>query len=68
MREARDARFGEEDKAQSLTNRLSAQVCVLLHQVRLSDIVANELAPCPAVPPLMGVVDEQIGQGRRSSG
>jgi Rrf2 family iron-sulfur cluster assembly transcriptional regulator len=49
-------------RAQSLTNRLweglSAHVYVFLHQTRLSDIVANELAPCPAVPNLMTVVDE----------
>jgi Rrf2 family iron-sulfur cluster assembly transcriptional regulator len=49
-------------KAQSLTNRLweslSAHVYVFLHQTRLSDVVANELAPCPAVPGLMSVVDE----------
>lgn len=49
-------------KAQSLTNRLwesfSAQVYVFLHQTRLSDVVKNELAPCPAVPGLFHVVDE----------
>ncbi|WP_299755478.1 Rrf2 family transcriptional regulator [uncultured Boseongicola sp.] len=49
-------------RAQSLTNRLweglSAQVYVFLHQTRLSDIVGNELAPCPAVPALFEVVDE----------
>lgn len=49
-------------KAQSLTNRLweglSAHVYVFLHQTRLSDIVQNELAPCPAVPALFEVVDE----------
>ena len=49
-------------KAQSLTNRLweglSAHVYVFLHQTRLSDIVTNELAPCPAVPELLEVVDE----------
>lgn len=49
-------------RAQSLTNRLweglSAQVYVFLHQTRLSDVVANELAPCPAVPSLFAVVDE----------
>ena len=49
-------------KAQSLTNRLweglSAQVYVFLHQTRLSDIVTNELAPCPAVPELCEIVDE----------
>ncbi len=49
-------------KAQSLTNRLwqslSANVYVFLHQTRLSDVVGNELAPCPAVPGLFAVVDE----------
>ena len=49
-------------RAQSLTNRLweglSAHVYVFLHQARLSDIVGNGLAPCPAVPALFEVVDE----------
>ena len=49
-------------KAQSLSNRLweglSAHVYVFLHQTRLSDVVGNELAPCPAVPALLQVVDE----------
>lgn len=49
-------------RAQSLTNRLweglSAHVYVFLHQTRLSDIVKNDLAPCPAVPALFEVVDD----------
>lgn len=49
-------------RAQSLTNRLweslSAHVYVFMHQTRLSDIVENELAPCPAVPALFELVDE----------
>jgi len=49
-------------RAQSLTNRLweglSAHVYVFLHQTRLSDVVGNELAPCPAVPAILTVVDE----------
>lgn len=49
-------------RAQSLTNRLweglSANVYVFLHQTRLSDVVRNDLAPCPAVPSLFAVVDE----------
>lgn len=49
-------------RAQSMTNRLweglSAQVYVYLHQTRLSDVVSNTLAPCPAVPSLFAVVDE----------
>lgn len=50
-------------KAQSLTNRLweglSAHVYVFLHQTRLSDVVANDLTPCPAVPGLLHVVDDE---------
>ena len=49
-------------RAQSLTNRLweglSAHVYVFLHQTRLSDVIQNELAPCPAVPSLFSVVDD----------
>ncbi|MBY5932494.1 Rrf2 family transcriptional regulator [Tateyamaria omphalii] len=49
-------------KAQSLTNRLweglSAHVYVFLHQTRLSDVIGNDLAPCPAVPSLFAVVDD----------
>ena len=49
-------------KAQSLSNRmwegLSAHVYVLLHQTRLSDVIENEIAPCPAVPSLFAVVDD----------
>jgi len=49
-------------RAQSLTNRLweglSAHVYVFLHQTRLSDVISNELVPCPAVPTLFSVVDE----------
>ena len=50
-------------RAQSLTNRLwqglSAQVYVFLHQTRLSDVVGNAMVPCPAVPALFAVVDEE---------
>lgn len=50
-------------KAQSLSNRLweglSAHVYVFLHQTRLSDVAQNALTPCPAVPSLFEVVDEQ---------
>ncbi len=48
-------------KAQSLANRLweglSAHVYVYLHQTRLSDIVQNNLKPCPALPELRTVVE-----------
>ena len=50
-------------RAQSLTNRLweglSAHVYVFLHQTRLSDVVRNEMRPCPAVPALFRVVDDE---------
>lgn len=49
-------------RAQSMCNRLwegmSAHVYVFLHQTRLSDVISNELAPCPAVPNLFDMVDE----------
>lgn len=50
-------------RAQSLTNRLwqslSANVYVFLHQARLSDVIGNTLAPCPAVPDLLEVMGER---------
>jgi len=49
-------------RAQVLADRLweglSAQVYVYLHQTRLSDVVLDQLAPCPAVPSLLILVDE----------
>jgi hypothetical protein len=49
-----------------MTNRLweslSAHVYVFLHQTRLSDVVKNDLTPCPAVPTLFEVVDESVIQ------
>ncbi len=49
--------------AQELTDklweRLSAHVYVFLHQTRLSDITGDELAPCPAVPAFVQLVDEE---------
>ncbi len=50
-------------RAQSMANRLweglSAHVYVFLHQTRLSDVVENDLAPCPAVPNIFSVVDDR---------
>jgi Rrf2 family iron-sulfur cluster assembly transcriptional regulator len=50
-------------RAQSMTNRLweslSANVYVFLHQTRLSDVVGNALKPCPAVPNLFRIVDDE---------
>ena len=48
--------------AQLLTDRLweqlSANVYVFLHQTRLSDILYEQLIPCPAVPNFVVLVDE----------
>ena len=50
-------------RAQGLTDRLweglSAHVYVFLHQTRLIDVVRDDLMPCPAVPALLEVVDEE---------
>lgn len=51
-------------RAQSLSNRvwqsLSASVYVHLHNTRLSDIIRNDLAPCPAVPLLYQIEDDDL--------
>ena len=52
---------GDTDAArltERLWEQLSAYVYVFLHQTRLSDIVADTLAPCPAVPAFVELVDE----------
>jgi len=47
--------------AQALTDKLweqlSANVYVFLHQTRLSDVIGNQMAPCPAVPAFVELVD-----------
>lgn len=52
-----------ETAASALTDKLweslSANVYVFLHQTRLADIVGNQMAPCPAVPQLLEMVDEE---------
>jgi Rrf2 family transcriptional regulator, iron-sulfur cluster assembly transcription factor len=48
----------EQILADKLWEQLSANVYVLLHQTRLGDVVKNQLAPCPAVPAFVAVVDE----------
>lgn len=48
----------EQELADKLWEQLSANVYVMLHQTRLGDVVKNQLAPCPAVPAFVDVVDE----------
>ena len=49
--------------AQALTDKLweqlSAHVYVFLHQTRLSDVIADQMAPCPAVPAFIEMVDAE---------
>ena len=51
-----------ESKAHQLTDQLweqlSANVYVFLHQTRLSDILFDQMVPCPAVPAFVEMVDE----------
>ena len=48
----------EQELADKLWEQLSANVYVMLHQTRLGDVVRNQMAPCPAVPNFIDVVDE----------
>jgi Rrf2 family transcriptional regulator, iron-sulfur cluster assembly transcription factor len=48
----------EQVLADKLWEQLSATVYVFLHQTRLSDITGDQMAPCPAVPALLQMVDE----------
>ena len=57
----RRGRHPEQVLADKLWEQLSANVYVMLHQTRLGDVVRNQLAPCPAVPAFVTVVDEEAG-------
>jgi Rrf2 family transcriptional regulator, iron-sulfur cluster assembly transcription factor len=48
----------EQVLADKLWEQLSANVYVFLHQTRLCDVVRNQMAPCPAVPAFVDVVDD----------
>ncbi len=48
----------EQRLTDKLWEQLSANVYVFLHQTRLGDVVKNQLAPCPAVPAFVELVDE----------
>jgi Rrf2 family transcriptional regulator, iron-sulfur cluster assembly transcription factor len=58
----------EQLLADKLWEQLSANVYVLLHQTRLGDVVKNQLAPCPAVPSFVAVVDEAAPAGVQLAG
>jgi Rrf2 family iron-sulfur cluster assembly transcriptional regulator len=48
----------EQRLTDKLWEQLSANVYVFLHQTRLGDVVGNQLAPCPAVPAFVQLVDD----------
>ncbi|MCL4160950.1 UNVERIFIED_CONTAM: hypothetical protein GTU68_032507 [Idotea baltica] len=48
----------EQLLANKLWEQLSANVYVFLHQTRLSDMINDEMTPCPAVPQIVEFVDE----------
>ncbi|WP_424933655.1 Rrf2 family transcriptional regulator [Amaricoccus macauensis] len=56
----------EQILADKFWEQLSANVYVLLHQTRLGDIVEDHLAPCPAVPSFVSVIDEGLGTAREA--
>ena len=47
----------EEVLSNKLWEQLSANMYVFLHQMRLSDIAADQLNPCPAVPNFVTISD-----------
>ena len=47
----------EEVLSNKLWEQLSANMYVFLHQMRLSDIAADQLNPCPAVPNFVTIAD-----------
>ena len=57
----------EQKLADKLWEQLSANVYVMLHQTRLGDVVLNQLAPCPAVPAFVAVVDDALDGEARSA-
>ena len=47
----------EEALSNKMWEQLSANMYVFLHQMRLSDITADQLNPCPAVPNFITISD-----------
>ena len=46
-----------QERCDRLWEGLSAHVYVYLHQTRLSDVIADTMMPCPAVPAIVEMVD-----------
>ena len=49
----------EEKLSSKMWEQLSANMYVFLHQMRLSDIITDQLNPCPAVPNFISINDEK---------
>jgi Rrf2 family iron-sulfur cluster assembly transcriptional regulator len=56
----------EQKLADKLWEQLSANIYVMLHQTRLGDVVKDQLAPCPAVPAFVDVVDTAVDEPERA--
>ena len=46
-------------KTLSACSQATPHVYVFLHQTRLSDVIENDLMPCPAIPSFLSLVDEE---------
>ena len=53
----KQSKTNEEILSNKLWEQLSATMYVFLHQMRLSDIAADQLNPCPAVPHFVTIAD-----------
>ena len=53
----KQSKTNEEVLSNKLWEQLSANMYVFLHQMRLSDITADQLNPCPAVPNFVTISD-----------
>ena len=54
-----EGRTFEDGLSVKLWEQLSATIYVFLHQMRLSDILNDQLTPCPAVPHFVVMVDDE---------
>ena len=53
----KNSKTKEEVLSNKMWEQLSANIYVFLHQMRLSDITADQLNPCPAVPNFISFSD-----------
>ena len=56
-KEKKSLKTKEDILSSKMWEQLSANIYVFLHQMRLSDITADQLNPCPAVPNFVTISD-----------